>query len=46
MEKTSRVISRKIRSLVVDESELDRYRDSLDLRHALPIWEEPSGVGH
>jgi hypothetical protein len=40
VEKTEKVINRKIRSLVLDETEFIRLESQLNIRHALPIWGE------
>ena len=38
VEKTSQVIARNIRSLVVNKAELKKLWVQLDIEHALPIW--------
>lgn len=38
IEKTSRLINRKIRPLVLDEKEFQQLRERLDIDHALPVW--------
>jgi hypothetical protein len=38
IDKTSKLINRKIRFLVLDSIERRRLKHSLDLEHALPIW--------
>ena len=38
IDKTGRLIHRKIRSIVLDEKEFELLRSSLDIEHALPIW--------
>jgi hypothetical protein len=38
VDKTARLIQRKIRYLVLSQSELANMKQKLDLEHALPIW--------
>ena len=38
VDKTGKIISRKIRPLVLDQEELQRLWKQLDIEHALPIW--------
>ena len=38
VKKTSKIISRKIRPLVLDQEELEHLWNQLDIEHALPIW--------
>ena len=44
VDKTGRIISRKIRPLVLDQEELKRLWNQLDIEHALPIWGEKQQV--
>ena len=44
VDKTSAIISRKIRPLVLDREELSRLWNHLDIEHALPIWGEKQQV--
>ena len=44
VDKTSTIISRKIRPLVLDQEELSRLWNHLDIEHALPIWGEKQQV--
>ena len=44
VDKTSTIISRKIRPLVLDREELSRLWNHLDIEHALPIWGEKQQV--
>lgn len=43
--KTSQLIKRKIRPLVLTAAELDALKDKLDIKHALPIWSDNQAVG-
>ena len=38
VDKTGKIISRKIRPLVLDQEELEHLWNHLDIEHALPIW--------
>ena len=44
VDKTGKIISRKIRPLVLDQEELQRLWEQLDIEHALPIWGEKQQV--
>ena len=44
VDKTSTIISRKIRPLVLDREELQHLWNHLDIEHALPIWGEKQQV--
>ena len=43
-DKPGKIISRKIRPLVLDQEELKRLWNQLDIEHALPIWGEKQQV--
>jgi len=38
VDKTGKIISRKIRPLVLNQEELRHLWNQLDIEHALPIW--------
>ena len=44
IDKTGKIISRKIRPLVLDQEELQCLWDQLDIRHALHIWGDKQQV--
>ena len=44
VDKTSAIISRKIRPLVLDREELQHLWNHLDIEHALPIWGDTQKV--
>ena len=44
VDKTGKIISRKIRPLVLDQEELERLWNQLDIEHALPIWGDKQKV--
>lgn len=44
VDKTGKVISRKIRPLVLDQEEFKRLWNQLDIKHALPIWGDQQQV--
>ena len=44
VEKTGKIISRKIRPLVLDQEELQRLWKQLDIEHALPNWSDKRQV--
>ena len=44
VDKTGKIISRKIRPLVLDQEELQCLWDQLDIRHALHIWGDKQQV--
>ncbi len=43
IDKTGRLIKRKIRPLVLTWDELKQHQKRLDIEHALPIWGSPKG---
>ena len=44
IDKTGKIISRKIRPLVLDQEELQHLWEQLDIRHALHIWGDKQQV--
>ena len=45
IEKTGKLIRRKIRPLVLNKKEFRQLRKRLDIDHALPIWGKQLGIG-
>ena len=44
VDKTGKIISRKIRPLVLDQEEFQHLWNNLDIKHALPIWGDKQKV--